>query len=169
MSLKSTLIAASVAFAFALPVLADGIEIHDSYARSTGAMAQAGAAFMVIHNSGDTDDRLIAASSDAAVRVELHTHIEDDNGVMQMREVEAGFRVPAGGDHALQRGGDHVMFMGLTGPFVEGEMITVTLTFEQSGEVTVQIPVDLERMPMMMETMGSDLDHSDMDMKNDSN
>ncbi|WP_377511931.1 copper chaperone PCu(A)C [Octadecabacter sp. R77987] len=130
MSLKTTLLAATAAISLALPAFADGIEIHNSYARSSGAMAQAGAAFMVIRNTGDTDDRLVAATSDAAARVELHTHIEDENGVMQMREIEGGFAVPAGGEHLLQRGGDHVMFMGLTGPFVQGEMITVTLTFE---------------------------------------
>ena len=117
MSLKTTLLAATAAVAFALPAFAGGIEILDAYARSSGAMAQSGAAFMTIRNSGDTDDRLIAVASDAAARVELHTHLEDENGVMRMREVDGGFAIPAGGDHILQRGGDHIMFMGLTGPF----------------------------------------------------
>ncbi|MEO1154600.1 MAG: copper chaperone PCu(A)C, partial [Pseudomonadota bacterium] len=45
--------------------------------------------------------------------------------------------------------GDHVMFMGLTGPFVDGETVEVTLTFEQAGDITVDIPVDLNRRPMV--------------------
>ena len=85
-------------------------------------------------------------SKNAPVTVELHTHLEDANGVMRMVEVEDGIAVPAGETHALKRGGDHVMFMGLNQPFVDGETITVTLTFEQAGDMTVEIPIDLERM-----------------------
>lgn len=145
MSLK-TLLAASAAFALAVPALAD-IEIVDPYARAAMANAKSGAAFMEIHNTGTEDDRLVAAASDIAAKVELHTHIGDANGVMQMVEVEEGFPIPAGGTHMLQRGGDHVMFMGLTGPMNDGETVTVTLTFEKAGDVVVEIPVDLQRQP----------------------
>ena len=67
------------------------------------------------------------------------------DGVMKMTHVEAGFAIPAGGSHALARGGDHVMFMGLAAPFEQGATVTVTLTFERAGEIEVAIPVDLER------------------------
>ena len=80
-------------------------------------------------------------------KVELHTHKQDANGVMQMMEVEEGFVVPANGMHALKRGGDHIMLMGLKRPLEQGEEITVTLTFEKAGEMEVQIPVDRERKP----------------------
>jgi len=140
--------AALAALMLVTPALAE-ITVEDAYARSAGAKAKAGAAFMVIHNSGDADDRLIAASADLSKRVELHTHIDQGNGVMKMTEVEEGFPVPAGGMHALQRGGDHVMFMGLNGPWAQGDMLSVTLTFEKAGDITVEIPVDLERQPGM--------------------
>ncbi len=110
-------------------------------------MAKSGAAFMILHNAGATDDRLVSAASDAAMRVELHTHKVTGDGVMQMIEVEEGFAVPAGGTHTLARGGDHVMLMGLTAPMRQGDTIIVTLTFETAGEITVEIPVDLERAP----------------------
>jgi len=154
---------AAVFAAFALPVIAGDmtghpdhgtedmammpkVMIEDAYARASGPTARAGAAFFMIRNGTDSDDRLIAATSDVAERVELHTHIEDANGVMRMIEVEDGIAVPAGGMHALQRGGDHVMFMGLRQPFEHGDTISVTLTFEQAGDMTVEIPIDLERM-----------------------
>ena len=132
--------------AFASPVLAaDGVTIVDPYARVMGANAKTGAAFMVIENHADADDRLIGAASDVAERVELHTHKADANGTMRMMEVPEGFPVPAHGDHALARGGDHVMLLGLKRPLAQGDTFTVTLTFERSGEVTVEVPVDLER------------------------
>jgi hypothetical protein len=138
MSLKSTLFATFTAFTLPTPALAE-IEINEPYARSSNAMA--GAAFMVIHNSGDTDDHLLDVTSDAAQRVELHTHIEDEKGVMRMVHVEDGFVLPAGGDILLQRGSNHVMFMGLTAPFVQDDVITIILVFENADEVTVEIPV----------------------------
>lgn len=139
------------------------IMVKDAYARSSTPNSKTGAAFMMLMNHGEADDRLISASSDVSKRVELHTHIEDENGVMKMTELEDGMAIPAGGMHALKRGGDHVMFMGLTESLVQGEDITVTLTFEKAGEMEIKIPVDNERKP----DHGS-MDHSHKDHGSDS-
>lgn len=144
--MKSPILAGALALMTATPLLAE-IAITDAYARASGMNAKAGAAFMVIENSGDADDRLISARSEAAARVELHTHRESGDGVMKMVHVEEGFAIPAGGTHMLKRGGDHVMFMGLTQPFEQGNTVSVTLVFEKAGEKTVEIPVDLTRKP----------------------
>lgn len=143
MTLKTVLFAGAMAL-FALPASAE-ITISEAYARASGPTAKAGAAFMVITNSGDTPDRLLAARSDAAMRVELHTHKDMGDGVMKMMEVEDGFLIPAQGSHALARGGDHVMFMGLTAPFEAGKTIRIELDFENAGTQTIEIPVDLQR------------------------
>ena len=142
MTLKSILLGASLSLA-ALPAFAE-IIVDGAYARSSSPMAQVGAAFMVIQNTGTEDDRLVAASTDAAHRVELHTHVITD-GVAKMMEVEEGFHVEAGGEVLLQRGGYHVMMMGLTAPFVQGEMVSLTLTFEKAGDMVVMVPIDNER------------------------
>ena len=137
----------ALAVALASPAFAGDITVMDPYARAAGPSAKAGAAFMLLQNSGDTDDRLVAARTDAAKRVELHTHIESGDGIMKMQEIEGGIALPAGGTHHMMRGGDHVMLMGLNGPLEQGAEITVTLIFEQAGEVDVTIPVDNERKP----------------------
>ena len=154
MSIKLTLITALTIFPFVTPVLAE-IEIRDQYALSSNAMA--GAAFMVIHNHGDTDDKLLGVTSNAAKRVELHTHIEDENGVMRMVHVEAGFILPAGNELHLKRGSNHVMFMGLTKPFKQDDNIAITFTFDNAGEINVNIPVDLDRSGYS--EMSSEMDH----------
>jgi copper(I)-binding protein len=128
-------------------VFAADIMIDDPYVRSSTPNSKTGAAFMTLMNHSDHDDRLIGARSDAAARVGLHTHIEDANGVMKMNEIVAGIPIAAGETHAMERGGDHVMLMGLTGPLEQGLEITVTLTFEKAGDVEVQIPVDHARKP----------------------
>lgn len=138
---------AAMAMGFGAAAWAEGIVVEDAYARASTPTAKSGAAFMVLMNTGDQDDRLIGAKSDVAARVELHTHREIADGVMKMMEVEEGFAIPAGGSHMLARGGDHVMFMGLNEPFADGDTVAVTLVFEHAGEVAVEIPVDLNRTP----------------------
>jgi copper(I)-binding protein len=145
MSLKLTL-ATALGLALASPALAQEIHVLDTYARAASPMAKTGAAFMMIENIGDADDRLIGATSPAAQMVQLHTHREE-GGVMKMVHVEDGFEVPAGETLMLQRGGNHVMFMGLTESFEQGKVIPLTLIFEKSGEITVDVPVDLNRKP----------------------
>lgn len=156
MSVRTILAAAAATFCLALPAHADGMMIEDAYARSASPTAQSGAAFMHIMNHTGQDDRLVGVASPAAELVQLHTHKEDDNGVMQMIHVEEGFALPAGETLILQRGGNHVMFMGLTAPMEQGAMVPVTLTFEKAGEIQVDVPVDLERMP----GDGAAMDHS---------
>ena len=138
---------AAMAMGFGTAAWAEGIVVEDAYARASTPTAKSGAAFMVLMNTSDQDDRLVAAKSDVAARVELHTHREIADGVMKMMEVEEGFAIPAGGSHMLARGGDHVMFMGLNEPFADGDTVAVTLVFEHAGEVAVEIPVDLNRKP----------------------
>ena len=152
-----SLLAFALSSSLAVPALAGdaAFMVGDPYARASSPNAKSGAAFMVLTNLSDTDDRLIGAASDAAQRVEIHTHLEDANGVMRMVEVEDGIAIPAGASHMLQRGGDHIMFMGLTRPFADGEMVTVTLEFEVAGEMTVEIPVDLDRRPGQQGQMGN--------------
>ena len=125
-------------------VFADDIKItvKDAYARSSNP--KVAAAFMELVNQSGADDRLLSASSDVAKRVELHTHRETD-GIMKMIHVEEGFALPDGEITRLERGGRHVMFLGLSEPLENGDEIKVTLTFEKAGDVTLRIPVDNDR------------------------
>lgn len=171
MSFTKYLLATCVAISTALPALADAILIHDAYMRTSGASAKTGAAFMHIMNDTGQDDRLISASSDIAKRVELHTHKEAGDGVMKMIHVQEGFAIPAGGMHPLARGGDHVMFMGLTRKIEHGDVITLTMRFEKAGEIIVEIPVDQERKPekaMQHGDMHNGAGHMQEGMKTDS-
>jgi len=124
--------------AFGQNATTDTLEITGAFARATAPMAKAGAAFMTIRSLGAAD-RLVGFSTDACNRPELHTHIEND-GIMQMRQVEA-VEIPAGGVAELKPGGYHLMMIDLNRQLVEGETVTLTLKFENAGEVTLEVPV----------------------------
>lgn len=134
------LLALATATAIAHDFKAGAIHIDHPWARASIGMAKAGAAYMVLTNEGSETDRLISASSDVAESVELHTHLMDD-GVMRMRQVEA-IEIDPGAPSVLEPGGLHVMLIGLKQPLAAGESFPMTLTFEQAGEVTVEVSVE---------------------------
>ncbi|MEM7566890.1 MAG: DUF1775 domain-containing protein [Pseudomonadota bacterium] len=120
-------------------VLGD-LVIEGAWTRQTPPRALAGGAYMTIRNTGPGDDVLIGGAVDFAERLEVHEMAVTD-GVMTMRRLEDGIPVPAGETVALEPGGLHVMFMNLTETPMAGETVTVTLTFAEAGEVTLDMPV----------------------------
>ena len=148
MSFKSTFITGFAAtLLMASSAFAEGLMVKDPYARAARPNAPTGAAFMKLINHSDQDITLMGVSSDVAKRVELHAHIDNGEGVMQMSEIEGGITIPAGEMHMMNRGGDHVMMMGLTQSLVDGETFSVTFEFENGAEMVVEIPVDNARKP----------------------
>lgn len=149
---------AAVAALFPLTAFAhDGMAVKDAYMRSTNP--KVAAAFMVLDNHRAVACTLTGVSSDAAEKVELHTHQETD-GVMKMGKIEGGIEVPAKKQHALQRGGDHVMMMGLHTPVQDGQTVMLTLDFGECGTLDVDVPVDNQRSADTP-APATEVDHSD--------
>ena len=115
------------------------LEFSDMRTIETPPNARAGGGFVTIENAGDAN-RLVSASSPRAARVELHT-MTMDGDVMRMREMEGGIELPAGETVELAPGGLHIMFMGLDSPFVAGETVPVTLTFDGGETIDLALPV----------------------------
>ncbi len=127
--------------AFAHDYVIGDLTIDHPWARPTVTTRQPGAAYFTIRNDGDTDQRLIEARPiDFAQAAELHTHINDD-GVMRMRVVEGGVVIPAGETIQFQPGGLHVMLFGLEAPLTEGSLQSLTLVFEDLGEIDLILAV----------------------------
>lgn len=115
------------------------IEIGHPYSRAMLPVAKVGGGYMKLTNNG-ADDRLVSATSERAGSVEFH-EMKMDGGIMQMRELQNGVTLPAGKTVELKPNGYHVMFMNVTQPFKEGEMIKATLVFEKAGPVEVEFSV----------------------------
>ena len=111
-----------------------GIEIDHPWSFSTPPGTTTGAGYFSVTNAGDIADRLVAARSERAERVEIHEmRIETD--VMSMRPVDAAVEIAAGSTIEFRPGGYHLMLHGLASPFDAGETVPVTLTFEQAGDI----------------------------------
>lgn len=133
------------------PATAGSLTLTDGFAFATLPNQPVAGGFMTIANTGEADDRLVAASSDIAAVMQIHT-MAMDGDVMVMRELPDGLPLPAGETVILQPGGFHIMFMQLNGPLVEGETVPVTLTFESGAEVAVDLPI---RKKMAAGAMGN--------------
>lgn len=130
----------SVGAAFAHDYDVGDLSIDHPWARASAGKAPNGAAYMTLSNAGDSADFLVKAASPVAKMVELHT-VSDVDGVMQMRAVEK-VQVAPGEPTVFQPGGLHIMLMGLEAPLVEGTSFPMTLTFQNAGDVDVQVKVE---------------------------
>ena len=117
----------------------NGMVVKDAWSRARPANAAVGGAFMTLHNMEGEADRLVAAESPVADRVEIHNSIMKD-GIMKMMQMEE-LLVPAGETVMLKPGGFHVMLMGLKKPLAEGTEFPVTLNFARAGKITVTVHV----------------------------
>jgi copper(I)-binding protein len=116
------------------------IRIDHPWARPTVSGQGAGGGFMLLDNSKGGADRLLAASSPAAERVELHS-MAMDGDVMRMRQIDA-IDLPAGQTVALKPGGLHFMLIGLKRPLALGSRVPMKLRFEKAGEVSVEVVIE---------------------------
>ncbi|MCA9518285.1 MAG: copper chaperone PCu(A)C [Myxococcales bacterium] len=114
------------------------IEVVDPYVRLMPPGAPNTAAFMELRNPTDAEIRLVAAENGYSKRTELHTHTME-GGVMKMRQVPF-IAVPARGSVKLAPGGLHIMMLEVPRPLAEGEVVALTLRFDDGSSAVVKAP-----------------------------
>jgi periplasmic copper chaperone A len=144
-----------------------GITTSGPWARTSPMVAGAGAAYMVIQNTGSAADFLLGGSSDVAKAVEVHETVAIPEGsaapaasagmgsgspmaspagggtggsMMGMQKMDR-LEIPAGGSVELKPGSYHLMLIDLTRELKAGEKIDITLKFEKAGDVKVTAEV----------------------------
>ncbi len=117
-----------------------GIEIGSPWARAPSPATGDGAGFFTLTNKGAASDRLIAAVSPAAGRVEIHA-IKVEGSELRMRQLVDGLALSPGATLTLKPRGYHLMLIGLKTPLEQGARITVTLVFEKAGSIDIELVV----------------------------
>jgi len=111
------------------------VSASNGWVRLPAVASQPGAAYFIV-NGGATPDTLLAVSSPAALKAELHESMKGEHGMMAMQPLK-DVAVPAGARLEFAPGGRHVMLFSI-GPAVKaGQKIPLQLSFA-SGK-TVQI------------------------------
>jgi copper(I)-binding protein len=114
-----------------------GLSVEDPWVRPSPNVATNAAFFLTLENTGDAEETLVSASSEACRVTELHESTMTD-GVMSMQQVAGGISIPASQTVLLQPGGLHVMCIDKTVDFAEGEEIELSLEF-LSGDGTTHV------------------------------
>ncbi len=138
------------------PTVVDDLTITQPWARATPPAAVTGAGYLTITNNGTADDILLSVTSDFAEVNEVHEMTMADDR-MVMRPLEDGLVIPAGETVVLRPGGFHLMFVQLVDGLVEGTEVPVTLTFETTGTVEINLvvyPIGSDGPAGAMEGMG---------------
>jgi copper(I)-binding protein len=148
---------------------AGAINTSDVWARTSPAMADAGAVYMGVES--DEGASIVGASVDESIaaRVELHettmadgameddmadtSEMDDDmtdtgemedgdhsDGAMMMQPIES-IDVPAGGSASLEPGGIHIMLLELAEPLEAGTSFDLTLILDDGEEHQVSVEV----------------------------
>ena len=113
------------------------VQIPSAWSRATpGPVA---AVYLALQNTGGQPDKLIAATSPIAERIEFHAE-QTQNGVVGMVALP-GITLPSGQTVTLAPGQTHLMMMGLQRPLKPGDKFKLTLQFERSGAKTVEVTV----------------------------
>ena len=115
------------------------IMVHDAYARATPPSAVNSAVFTTLINHSDKERSIVAATTPAAGKVELH-YVIMDGDVMKMRQVQT-IAIPANGQVELKPGSLHIMLFDLKDGLKEGDQISMMLAFANGDTQTFDAPI----------------------------
>ena len=125
-------------WAGASPTLAEeSVRISDAWARASVLASRPVASYLTIESA--VEDRLLGVTTPVAGHVMIHA-VEKDGDVSRMKHIET-LEVPTGERITLAPGGMHLMLMGLQDKLSEGTTFPMTLSFENAGEITVEVSV----------------------------
>lgn len=119
------------------PIAEDArIGVDGGWVRTPPPGRDVAAGFITVNANYNT--RLVAAESQEAERVELHT-MEMDGDVMRMRAVD-GFDIRAGEPLRLASGDDHLMIFGLVDGTLDDGEFAITLQFDDGERLEAILP-----------------------------
>lgn len=115
------------------------LSVSSAWARP-GSAGSNNAAYFAINNPTSEPDLLVSAACDLAAAAEIHLSRMREDGTMEMRPQE-NVPVPSGGSVIFEPGGLHVMLVDLQQDLNPGDTFDLRLTFQNAGEITVQVEV----------------------------
>jgi copper(I)-binding protein len=115
-------------------------DLHLSAAQASAPVAGASQLVVSIENRGDGADRLVGAETDAALAIEIHRTVIEDDGRAYMRLLD-DVVIPAGETVRFRPGGLHLMVVVPDERVSVGGTFRITLRFERSAPVTLDVEV----------------------------
>lgn len=115
------------------------LKADGAWVRLPAAAGRPGAAYFKVQG-GDKADTLLAVTTPAALRTELHESMKGEGGMMAMAPIK-DVPVPARGALEFRPGGKHVMLFDLGPRVAAGQRIPLKLSFAGGKTLEVQAMV----------------------------
>lgn len=115
------------------------ITVDKAWIRATAPLQTVSGAFMTLVNNSATDYSLVSVGFDGAGVVEIH-ETSMVEGKMRMRQVDH-IDIPANSTAELKPGSYHIMLIGLEKAMNAGAAETLTLTFSDGSQKTIEAMV----------------------------
>ncbi len=112
--------------------------VTGAWVRLPAVAGNPGAAYFTL-NGGSENEALVAVSTPAAVRAELHQSMNHQG--MAMMEHEKSVALTAGGMLIFEPGGRHVMLFDIAPRIQPGDTVPLTLSLAGGGKLEVQAKV----------------------------
>jgi len=96
------------------------------------------AAYMIITNNSQQEAVINSASSDIAGATEIH-QMSQINGMMKMAQIP-NIHIPAQGKVDFEQGGYHIMLINLKKSVNKGDIVPMTLHFQDGRTIIVNAP-----------------------------
>jgi copper(I)-binding protein len=111
------------------------VTAHDGWVRLPAPSKSETAFYVELENHGAQPRAVVAVSSDAADKAEMHKMMMEGDmmGMMPIDKVA----IPANGKASLSPNGMHVMLFGLKKKLAAGDKVTVTLKLDDGSSVPV--------------------------------
>ena len=116
------------------------IVVSDAWIRELPPGSSVTAAYMVIENVGNNDDKLTGINSSFSGHAGIHTTQIDNNGIARMEMLDE-LIIPAGKKVVLEPGGKHIMLTDITQPVKKGDSLRVELIFQGAGRKEIDVKV----------------------------
>ena len=121
------------------------ISVENEWARVTPSGT--GSVYMKIKNNGNSEDKLLSASSDKAGMVMIHRSIREGD-ISKMIHIHDGITIPGNSSVSLKPGDYHLMLMNLDKNLSLGDKISIILNFEKNDSLEIN-PIAKLRPPKM--------------------
>jgi len=115
--------------------LSKNILISNAWVQAMPPSQTTTAAYMSITNNLSKEVVLVSASSDIAGVTEIH-QMSNMNGMMKMTMIP-NLHIPAQGKAELSPGGFHIMLINLKKPVNKGDIVPITLHFQDGSVIVV--------------------------------
>jgi copper(I)-binding protein len=121
---------------------APAINIGNAWGRPSPGVDGSGVIYLLIKNTGNQPDKLLAARSSACGTAEIHETVTNADGIMGMNMPTNPVDVPANGQVEFKSGSFHIMCMMMKADqFKVGAQVDLFLKFEKSGEKKVSVGI----------------------------